>query len=69
MEPLYSGYAFTLYRGHLSIAGKNLFGAIHKGRPAKTRISRPPPPCVRIKQYRTRIAIERPDSTDPLPRG
>ena len=41
-------------------------GAIHKGSPAKTRISRPP--RVRIKQYNNvRIKIERPDSTDPPP--
>ena len=33
------------------VAGKESFlGTIHKERPAKTRISRPPPPCVWIKQ-------------------
>ena len=32
------------------LVSKNQQGAIHKGRPAKSRIFRPPSPCLLIKQ-------------------
>ena len=46
--------------------GSELVRGHSQSTPAKTRISRNPPPCVQIKKWNhSRITIERPDCADP----